>query len=41
MVLPIGHSEQQVLVRVSRTETGYVHEVLEPVTFVPLLGGVA
>lgn len=40
MVLPIGHSEQQVLVRVSRTETGYVHEILEPVTFVPLLGGV-
>jgi len=40
MVLPIGHSEQQVLVRVSRTETGYVHELLEPVTFVPLLGGV-
>lgn len=41
IVLPIGHSEQQVLVRVSRTETGYVHEILEPVTFVPLLGGVA
>ncbi len=40
MVLPIGHSEQQVLVRVLRTETGYVHEILEPVTFVPLLGGV-
>jgi len=39
MVLPIGHSEQQVLVRVLRTETGYVHEILEPVTFVPLLGG--
>lgn len=31
MVLPIGHSEQQVLARVLRTETGYVH---------PLLGGV-
>jgi len=41
MVLPIGHSEQQVLVRMLRTETGYVHEILEPVTFVPLLGGVA
>ncbi|WP_176722498.1 protein-L-isoaspartate(D-aspartate) O-methyltransferase [Candidatus Thiosymbion oneisti] len=41
MVLPIGHSERQVLVRVLRTETGYVHEILEPVTFVPLLGGVA
>jgi len=40
MVLPIGRSEQQVLMRVLRTETGYVHEILEPVTFVPLLGGV-
>ena len=41
MVLPIGGSEQQVLVRVVRTETGYSHEILEPATFVPLLGGVA
>lgn len=40
MVLPIGRSDQQVLVRVFRTETGYSHEILEPVTFVPLLGGV-
>lgn len=40
MVLPIGDSDRQVLVRVLRTETGYVHEILEPVTFVPLLGGV-
>ena len=41
MVLPIGRSDRQVLVRVLRTESGYVHEILEPVTFVPLLGGVA
>lgn len=41
LVLPIGHSERQMLVRVLRTETGYVHEILEPVTFVPLLGGMA
>ncbi len=41
MVLPIGHGSEQVLVRVIRTETGYRHEILEPVTFVPLLGGVA
>jgi protein-L-isoaspartate(D-aspartate) O-methyltransferase len=40
MVLPIGRSDQQVLVRVLRTETGYSHEILESVTFVPLLGGV-
>lgn len=41
MVLPIGHGSEQVLVRVIRTEQGYRHEILEPVTFVPLLGGVA
>jgi protein-L-isoaspartate(D-aspartate) O-methyltransferase len=40
MVLPIGLSDQQVLVRVVRTETGYSHEILESVIFVPLLGGV-
>lgn len=39
MVLPIGQGSQQVLVRVIRTEDGYAHEILEPVTFVPLLGG--
>jgi protein-L-isoaspartate(D-aspartate) O-methyltransferase len=41
MVLPIGRGSHQVLVRVVRSETGYEHEILEPVTFVPLLGGVA
>jgi protein-L-isoaspartate(D-aspartate) O-methyltransferase len=41
MVLPIGRQGQQVLVRVTRTEAGYEHEMLEPVIFVPLLGGVA
>lgn len=41
MVLPIGRGNRQVLVRVVRTGTGYDHEILEPVAFVPLLGGVA
>jgi protein-L-isoaspartate(D-aspartate) O-methyltransferase len=40
MVLPIGHRDQQALVRVTRTEDGYEHEILEPVSFVPLRGGV-
>ena len=40
MVLPIGQRDQQALVRVTRTEEGYEHEILEPVSFVPLLGGV-
>ena len=40
MVLPIGQRDQQALVRVTRTADGYEHEILEPVSFVPLLGGV-
>ena len=40
MVLPIGAREEQVLVRVTRTADGYEHEMLERVSFVPLLGGV-
>ncbi len=41
MVLPVGRNEQQALVRVTRTESGYEHELIEPVVFVPLLGGTA
>ncbi|MGB5199088.1 MAG: protein-L-isoaspartate(D-aspartate) O-methyltransferase [Sedimenticolaceae bacterium] len=40
MVLPIGNRDEQALVRVVRTNEGYVHEMLERVSFVPLLGGV-
>jgi protein-L-isoaspartate(D-aspartate) O-methyltransferase len=40
MVLPIGDRQEQALVRVERTETGYESEMLERVVFVPLLGGV-
>lgn len=39
MVLPLGHRDEQVLVRVTRTYAGYSHEILERVSFVPLLGG--
>jgi protein-L-isoaspartate(D-aspartate) O-methyltransferase len=41
MVLPIGNGSRQVLVRVVRGQAGYTHHILEPVTFVPLLGGTA
>ena len=41
MVLPMGEGESQVLVRVTRTEEGFEHEVLEPVSFVPLVSGVS
>ena len=40
MVLPVGQRDQQVLVRVLRTDDGYEREMLERVAFVPLLGGV-
>ncbi len=40
MVLPIGTRQEQVLVKVTRTESGYEKEILEQVVFVPLLGGV-
>ncbi len=40
MVLPIGQRDEQALVRVTRTASGYEHELLERVSFVPLLGGV-
>jgi len=40
MILPIGNRSEQVLVRVTRTATGYDKELLEQVIFVPLLGGV-
>ncbi len=40
MVLPVGRQNQQVLVRVTRTESGYEHDMIEPVIFVPLLAGV-
>ena len=40
MVLPIGDSKLQALVRVTKTEDGYEREVLEQVSFVPMLSGV-
>jgi protein-L-isoaspartate(D-aspartate) O-methyltransferase len=39
MVLPVGLEGQQALVLVTRTADGYDHEMLERVSFVPLLGG--
>jgi protein-L-isoaspartate(D-aspartate) O-methyltransferase len=41
MVLPLGEDDRQSLVRVTRTEEGFAKEVLESVSFVPLLGGVS
>ncbi|TVQ84978.1 MAG: protein-L-isoaspartate(D-aspartate) O-methyltransferase [Chromatiaceae bacterium] len=41
MVLPIDRGDSQVLARLTRTQRGFRHELLEPVTFVPLRGGIA
>jgi protein-L-isoaspartate(D-aspartate) O-methyltransferase len=39
MVIPVGKDESQRLQRVTRTESGYEIESLEPVIFVPFLSG--
>jgi protein-L-isoaspartate(D-aspartate) O-methyltransferase len=40
MVLPVGHEGQQALVSVVRTNEGHTHEMIERVSFVPLMTGV-
>lgn len=39
LILPVGGSASQSLLRITRTEKGYEKELLEPVMFVPLLPG--
>jgi len=39
LVMPIGAARDQMLVRIVRTESGFERELLEPASFVPLLGG--
>ncbi|MDD5035673.1 MAG: protein-L-isoaspartate O-methyltransferase, partial [Methylococcaceae bacterium] len=39
LVLPVGDGRNQILQRITRSETGYQVENIEPVVFVPLLGG--
>lgn len=39
MVVPIGRRDEQVLVRIVKTDEGYAHELLERVSFVPLIAG--
>jgi protein-L-isoaspartate(D-aspartate) O-methyltransferase len=41
LILPMGDGDRQVLVRVTRVAGGFHQEVLEPVSFVPLVAGVA
>ena len=39
MIIPIGHSGKQNLLSVVRNKTGFVEKYLDPVSFVPMLGG--
>jgi protein-L-isoaspartate(D-aspartate) O-methyltransferase len=41
MVIPIGREGRQELHRIIRSENGFEDQVIEPVTFVPFLSGVA
>jgi protein-L-isoaspartate(D-aspartate) O-methyltransferase len=40
LVVPVGPEGQQQLLRITRRESGLHREVLGPVSFVPLLGGI-
>lgn len=40
LVIPVGDGRDQMLQRITKTETGYQTENIEPVVFVPLLAGV-
>ena len=39
LIIPIGEEGKQMLQRVTRTESAYEVEVIEPVSFVPFLKG--
>jgi protein-L-isoaspartate(D-aspartate) O-methyltransferase len=41
LIVPVGPEGQQQLIRLTRRENGVLREVLGPVAFVPLLGGLA
>ena len=41
LIVPVGPEGQQQLIRLTRRESGIHREVLGPVAFVPLLGGMA
>ncbi|MBM4200829.1 MAG: protein-L-isoaspartate(D-aspartate) O-methyltransferase [Gammaproteobacteria bacterium] len=40
MILPLGAGRDQILQRITRTETGFQIEAIEPVSFVPLVPGI-
>ncbi len=40
MVMPVGHRDEQILIKVTKTANDYEKTFIEKVSFVPLLGGV-
>ena len=40
MIIPVGQGRTQTLKRITRSESGFAAEEIEPVTFVPFLTGV-
>jgi protein-L-isoaspartate(D-aspartate) O-methyltransferase len=40
MVMPVGNRDEQILIKITKTEDDYEKEFIEKVSFVPLLGGV-
>ena len=40
MIMPVGNKEEQILIRVIKTEDSYDKQFIERVSFVPLLGGI-
>jgi protein-L-isoaspartate(D-aspartate) O-methyltransferase len=40
MIIPVGQGRTQILKRITRSESGFAAEEIEPVTFVPFLTGV-
>ena len=40
MVMPVGTKEEQILIKITKTEHDYEKEFIERVSFVPMLGGV-
>ncbi len=40
LIIPVGKSGDQKLLLITRKEEGYVEEIIDSVSFVPMLGGI-
>jgi protein-L-isoaspartate(D-aspartate) O-methyltransferase len=41
MVMPVGNKDEQILIKIIKTEEDYEKEFIERVSFVPMLGGIS